>query len=417
MEWEITMRKALLICYYFPPMGGAGVSRPLALFKHLHRYGYECHVLTVKPVAYRMFDPALLKGFDTHNIYRAGSRDPQRLMHLLGVRTVKPAAIRRVKSVSSRFFPDPKVGWVRSAVSLGRTLASNNRYDVIVSTSPPISCHLVAMKLAAECRLPWLADFRDFWTSYPAAESYDSKRFVRRALKLRERIRNRCDRMTAVNLSAADYLGADEVIPNGYDEDLAALWEAPDSMQFTIGLFGSFDANLVPIRPLLDVLAKLREGSPDLFNKIRLLQVGSVASDWLTVELEQFGMTALCEMHSFQPRQDAIRLLSTTSAFYFGLSSQSGSGIIPSRLFEILASGRPILSAVSPESEVEKLIQSTGNGYCFTETSTDGVVKYLSDLITDFGRGQLVITPCPDYSKPYTASRMVEKFAQLLDQL
>ena len=57
-------KRILLICYYFPPLGGAGISRPLALFKHLKKFGYECDVLTVKNVAYHFYAPDLLDGLD-----------------------------------------------------------------------------------------------------------------------------------------------------------------------------------------------------------------------------------------------------------------------------------------------------------------------------------------------------------------
>jgi len=143
-------RKTLLVCYYFPPLGGAGVGRPLALYKHLAESGWECHVLTVKPVVYRVYEPELLDGLDTSRIYRAGSYDPQRLIYLLGSRKVSDAVIRRSKRVSERFFPDPKVGWVKPAIRQGRVVASNNCYDVIISTSPPLSSHLVAKQLATE---------------------------------------------------------------------------------------------------------------------------------------------------------------------------------------------------------------------------------------------------------------------------
>ena len=58
------MNKVLLICYYFPPLGGAGISRPLSLFKHLPEHGIDCDVLTVEPVTYRIYEPELLDGLD-----------------------------------------------------------------------------------------------------------------------------------------------------------------------------------------------------------------------------------------------------------------------------------------------------------------------------------------------------------------
>ncbi|MCK4574663.1 MAG: glycosyl transferase family 1, partial [candidate division Zixibacteria bacterium] len=66
----MTMKRVLLVCYYFPPLGGAGVGRPLSLFRYLPQFGYECDLLTVKPVAYRGYEPELLEGLDQSRIYR-----------------------------------------------------------------------------------------------------------------------------------------------------------------------------------------------------------------------------------------------------------------------------------------------------------------------------------------------------------
>src|SRR5512140_2538291 len=166
--------KVLLICYYFPPLGLAGVTRPLNLFKYLPQHGYDCDVLTVKPVAYRKYEPELLQGLDASRIHRAGSRDPQRLMYLLGIREVNPKTIERGGSLGESLFPDSKVGWVAPAVRLGKRLYRQNSYRAIISTSPPISSHLVGMKLAEQLGVPWVADFRDFWTLRPIEQSYQS---------------------------------------------------------------------------------------------------------------------------------------------------------------------------------------------------------------------------------------------------
>ena len=102
------------------------MGRPLALYKYLPRFGYQCHLLTVKPVAYRMYEPELLDNLDTTYVYRSGSLDPQRLLYLCGLRKVKDKVIRKGRSLSDRFFPDAKVGWVKPALRLGRQLVSNH---------------------------------------------------------------------------------------------------------------------------------------------------------------------------------------------------------------------------------------------------------------------------------------------------
>ena len=263
-------RRVLLICYYFPPLGLGGVGRPLNLFKRLPDYGWECDVLTVKNVAYRAYEPELLDGLDTSRIFRSGSRDPQRLLYLMGVRTVSASAISRGKPVSEKFFPDSKISWVKPAMRLGGKLCRRRGYDVILSTSPPISSHLVGLELSERYDVPLLADFRDFWTIYKAEDVFDDKDQVRKARRLLEEIRTGAAAVTTVNRSIADYLGGGEVITNGYDPDLAGYWrDEPDRERFTIGLLGH-QHDTRQVEPLFEVLQRVESRRPGTLKNVCL---------------------------------------------------------------------------------------------------------------------------------------------------
>ena len=108
---SVNKGRVLLICYYFPPLGGAGVGRTLSLFNELGDFGYDSHVLTVKPVVYRMYEEELLEQLDSSRIFRSGSIDPQRLLYLFGLRKVSSKYADGSRLVSKSFFPVSKVGW------------------------------------------------------------------------------------------------------------------------------------------------------------------------------------------------------------------------------------------------------------------------------------------------------------------
>lgn len=410
-------RKILLVCYYFPPLGGAGIGRPLALFEKLPHFNYDCHILTVKPVAYRVYEPALLDNLDKRKIYRAGSLDPQRLLYLLGVRTVKSGTIEKSKSLSDRFFPDPKAGWVKPAVKLGRTLLTNRKYDLIMSTSPPISAHLVAGKLSKEFNVPWAADFRDYWTSFKPENWYDNERSIKKAYGLMEKIRGEASSITTINETIAEYLGGANVIYNSYDDNLGELWKTPNKKDnFVVGLFGTFN-ELCPVTPLLEVLNRIRESSKHLFEKIRLLQVGDVDRTWLLEKLDEFDMADKCQMVSFQPRYEAVKLLSDCSLFYLGVPEKRDAGLSTGRIYLLLASGRPILAAVPTGSEIGKLVETSGNGFCFQDDNIEDAVEYLIGIIESFSSGTLNIKSLPDYAVKFSSENMVKKFAELFDTI
>ncbi|MEW5993390.1 MAG: hypothetical protein AB1744_03215, partial [Candidatus Zixiibacteriota bacterium] len=332
----MTRGRVLLVCYHFPPVGGPAVGRPLALFKYLPRLGYHCDVLTVKPVAHRVWEPELLDGLDTSSVFRAGSHDPQRLMYLLGMRKMRDAFVHGGSPVSSRFFPDSQVGWIRPAIRLGRTLASNRHYDVILSTSPPVSNHLVARQLSIELKAPWVADFRDFWTRLKAEDQYAKRRQIDKACSLLKSIRDQAALVTAASPSIAAYVKADTVVYNSFDDDLVQLWQPPQTVnQFVIGILGTLN-DICPIRPLLELLAIMRQREPDLHERMRLVQVGRTDESWLLNQLQEFDLADRCEVHLFQKREETIRILSASALLYLALGSETDSGVIPGRLYTLL---------------------------------------------------------------------------------
>ena len=410
-------KKVLLICYYFPPLGGAGVGRPLALFKYLNEFGWECHVLTVKPVAYRVFEPELLEGLPEDNIYRAGSFDPQRLMYLLGIRKVKGSLIARSKPASDKFFPDSKIGWVQSAVKLGRTLLGNRKYDAIISTSPPITAHLVAQSLVKEYVIPWIADFRDYWTSYPIEKTYQSNnKKIRDGNKLLESIIDQSSAITAINESVGNYVKADHIIYNSFDRDHAKLWKEPEMDKFYIGILGSIN-DMCPVEPLFEIILKLREEKPDLYKLIKLVQVGSVDKKWLLPQLEKYNLSDKVEINGIQKRTDTIEILSKSSLMYLALKSEDEKGIIPGRIYTLLSSGRPIMASAHPEGELAKLLKVTGNGFVFNDADIDKAVLYIENLIVSVQEKEFKISPMPDYSLPYASDKVATKFVEILNQL
>ena len=408
------MKRLLLICYYFPPLGLGGVGRPLNLFKKLPDYGYQCDILTVKPVLYRAYEPELLNGLDRARIYRAGSRDPQRLLYMLGMRKVKGGTIDRGRKVSGRFFPDSKVGWVRPALRYGRRLCRRNGYDLLMSTSPPMSSHLIGLDLSAATGIPLVADFRDFWTSFKVEDVFDNPEMIRRGEALLKRIASSAAAVTCANGSIVDYLGAGETITNGYDSDFAVHWKLPpDRERFTIGLLGHQHETTV-LEPLLNLLEGLC-GKLGAKPPIRLLQVGQVDRDRFAGPFRDRGLDIELDLRGLQPREETIRILSGAHVFYIGMSEEQGLRSLPGRLFELVASGRPVVAAAEPDGETARLLHPTGNSICFSNADPDGAVARLAEVAAAFQRGEYHCKPLSDYARQFSSDEMARRFAAVMD--
>ena len=409
--------RVLLVCYYFPPLGLGGVGRPLNLIKRLPQHGWECHVLTVKPVLYRAYEPELLEGLDMSRIFRAGSYDPQRLLYLLGVRKVKAQTISRARPVAERFFPDSKVGWVGPAIRLGRRLHRLHDYAAVISTSPPVSAHLIGLALSRELDLPLIADFRDFWTIYKAEEVYSDEQQRHRGRQMLDRIRDRADALTAVNCSIVEYLGVGEIIPNGYDPETAEYWkQAPSTDAFTIGLLGH-QHDTREIEPLLKLLEGFRARRPDGLKSLRLLQVGEIDAQWFRSLMKERGLDIQIDLRGRQNRAETIRTLSQAHLFFLGISQKEGPGFLPGRTFELIASGRPLLAYCRRDSEVARVVGQSSGGLCFHDDSFDRAVDVLMTQFDSFAAGNYQFAPLCDYARQFSGDELARRFAELLDRL
>lgn len=410
-------RRALLICYYFPPLGMGGIGRPLNLFQELPKLGWDCHVLTVKGVAYRGYEPELSAGLDQTRIHRSGSYDPQRLLYLLGVRQVRAATIAHARAVSSRFFPDSKAGWAGPAVRLGRKLLERESFDVIVSTSPPVSCHLIGRQLSRESGIPWVADFRDYWTIEPVEKSYDNESFIERGNRLLGDIRTQASALTTVNESIRDYLGRGEVIRNAFNESLARLWAVPaHSTHFRIGLLGhQFDEPIWEL--LLDTLLMARNINAEADARIELIQIGQIDQAALMRDIAARSLRCKVVLLGQLSRTETITALNDTHLIYLGMPQRLDFHLIPGRVYDMLPSGRAILCTAPPYGEVAGIIEPTGNGRCFNQWLLVDAAAFLYERVHKFTGGSLTITPNPTYAEPFGSGVQARKFADLFERI
>ena len=237
-------RKIVIVAYFFPPLGLAGTHRPLAWANYLAKAGHKVTVLTVKPIAYPVYDQSQLEQLDSRvEVVRVGSTDPARVAKFLpflarqGVQaTAKDSAARRL------LFPDSKIGFVRPAWRKLKKLLAGDRNTILVTTSPPVSSHLLGLRAKSEGGCKWLADWRDIWGSEPAA---GDDKFRACAVSLTEDILAGADRLTATSPMTVDYwqelTESDKYsfLPNGYDE--SDFTPPRQTRASSIGIYGTIN--------------------------------------------------------------------------------------------------------------------------------------------------------------------------------
>ena len=172
------MKKVLIITYYWPPLGGAGVQRVLKFAKYLPEFGWQPIVLTVENGDAPVIDKSLFtdipkeckiyktKAFQPYNIYKKFTSKPADEKIPSDVLIKKNNSLKEKLSNWIRlnvFLPDAKVGWIPFAFKEGLKIINKENIALIFSSSPPHTVQLIAKKLAKKTGLKLIADLRDPW--------------------------------------------------------------------------------------------------------------------------------------------------------------------------------------------------------------------------------------------------------------
>ena len=169
------MKKILILTYYWPPHGGVGVQRWLKLSKYLLKHNCEPIVYTQSNGISPLEDLSLLNSVSNKiKVLRKKIFEPHRFMSFLKKKPSSDFLIKKDNNFFSKiliwlraniFIPDSRCLWIRPSISFLSQYLKKNHIDVIISTGPPHSMHLIALEIKNKHGIKWVADFRDPWTN------------------------------------------------------------------------------------------------------------------------------------------------------------------------------------------------------------------------------------------------------------
>jgi len=446
---DVILKRVLYITYYFPPSGGSGVQRGLKMVKYLPDAGWKPVVLTLKPedASYPDLDPAMLEDVPSGiRVERTSSWDPYaayaRLMgkdkkDAVGVgflgadhASVKEKFARWVRA--NLFLPDARVGWVRHAVRAGKVLSESPGFDAIVSTGPPHSAHLIGQKLARLTGKPWIADLRDAWPD-PAYQHMlpASSWALKRDTRLRQRALGSSHARIAVTKDLAFHMEGAlkapfEVIRNGFDpEDIARVKEKPRSAWSSMEKAGSqvddflvvHTGNLSPARDPEPLWTALRQASKtNAWPRLRLVFVGKVDPGIHEKALSILGHRVTHV--PYVPHDEAIAWMLVASVLLLPINRVMGSaGIVTGKIYEYLASGRPILALGEPGGEADNLLTEAGAGSLLDYEDAEAVEQAIGQAYAAWERGEAVSGASPERLASYSRKSQAAALASLLDRV
>jgi glycosyltransferase involved in cell wall biosynthesis len=413
--------KVLIVSMYFPPAGGGGVQRPLKLAQYLPALGIETHVLAPDDPKWVHRDAELRVPTQAwvHRVRYIGPRARKPAEELRAADGLERALVQA--SVTSRrlLVPDASVTWNLTAIPAAIRIVRREGIDVVLTTSPPGSVHLVGAAAQKATGVRWLADLRDPLVANPHRRSDTAAARARQATntQLARLVARRADAVSCVSDAIADEMrgleprGLVRTIANGCDFDDFAGLEYEPARRFRITHAGSFFGKRDP-RPFLQAFA---DSGLDAVARF----VGDFRSsdaEWA----EALELGDRLELVGYASRADALRLQRDSEALLLLIPDAGGrgKGVLSGKVFEYIAAGRPVLAAVPPDGAAADLIRETGTGVVVAPDDVDGLRRALEGLHTRFLDGGLPPVELDDDLRTRLSRQArVEETAALLEEL
>jgi glycosyltransferase involved in cell wall biosynthesis len=287
------------------------------------------------------------------------------------------------------FIPDARRWWIRpSARYLAKYLAEHP-VDVVVTTGPPMSVHLIGLKLKKKQNLRWLADFRDPWTSVDFYHELNLMKWAdRKHHRLEREVLEIADAVTVISRGMAEDFKriVDRpyaVITNGYDEDDFRTEEIPLDGKFSIAHFGSMGRARNPLA-LWKVLSDLKAASDDFTRDLVIRLVGSV--DYQVLEsIRQYGLEENLERTGYLEHGQMVRVMKRSQVLLLVINDTPSAKLIATgKLFEYLAARRPVLCLGPEDGDAAEIIRMTNCGVTIETDSLNKLKKSIEQFYHSF---------------------------------
>jgi glycosyltransferase involved in cell wall biosynthesis len=410
------MKKVLLIAYHFPPLGGGGVFRTLKFTKYLPEFGYQPHVLTVKNPMYRIKDPTLIREIPSSaKVYRTFSFE-----HIV-------LRAPRLLKINLKWFyiPDENIGWLPFGVFTGTRLVKKEKIDVIYATSPTWTSLLIGFLLKRKTKKPLVLDFRDPWTNnylsrYPTEFHKNLERTMEKTvLTQADYVTVATDLMKDALLKNYPFLKSKiETITNGFDsEDFKDLKIRKKTGKFSITYVGSIYGSITA-EPFLVALKELVEEKKECRENIEVLFVGSYGRETphlvrklrLEKNVRFIEYVSHREGLEFMVNSQVLLLLIT-------IEESKGKAILTGKLFEYLASRKPIIAIAPEDGLAAAVINSSNSGAVVSPRNVLRIKTTIFEFYQQWSTGKLSATTDLESIEMYNRKFLTRKLAQIFESL
>jgi len=411
------MQRILFIAYFYPPLGGPAVQRPLKTIKYLKQAGFYVDVLTVGDIQFHSYDHSLLEESQADHIYRVKSHDVMSMFTRFRVKKSVGDAVyfgtpeRFKKIVRGMFIIDDKIGWLSPAYKYGLSLIKTNTYDCILATVGPLTAGMVALKLHKKTKLPFYVDYRDLMSL---------RKYSTFLTKLQKNITAHYEKKMLTAATGAFFVGSklrdimidhfgdflspkSTVVYNGYDESdfTDTIAKTPTNIRyirFVGNIYGHTSVEFF-IQALTEMVS-----ADEIPENICFEFIGNYYTEtlkWLNTD----KLKPFIHIHPQCTHSEAIVAMLSSDLLLLFISTQDGEEYITGKVFEYIRSQRPILAMVSPRSEVAGILRELGHQYICNMEDVASIKGYLRDFFS--GKPDLQLHFSDTYSRENQTNNII----------
>ncbi len=404
---EPKQKKLLIITYYWPPAGGPGVQRWLKFVKYLPEFDVQPIVYVPENPTYPIVDAHLeTEVSDKAVILKKSIFEPYQLASFLSknkTKKISSGIIPNQKKQSfldkfllwirgNLFIPDARVFWVKPSVQYLEKYIRANEIDMIVTSGPPHSLHLIGLELKQKLNLKWLADFRDPWTTIGYHKSLRLSSYAaKRHKQLEHQVLNSADTIIVTSKTTKTEFQAITskpitVITNGFDVE--KVEQQTLDVKFSLAHIGSFLSERNPLI-LWESLVELLQELPDFKSHLEIKLMGAVSQEVLET-ISQFGLNSYLNNLGYVSHDEAVAHQRKSQVLLLiEINSEDTKSIIPGKLFEYMVSERPIVAIGPKDSDFAEIIINTNTGVFFDYSEKARLKQTIFDYYHQFLEGKL----------------------------
>lgn len=418
--------KVLIITYYWPPAGGSGVQRWLKFVKYLRDFDIEPIVFTADDPDYAIKDESLLEEIPQDlEVLKQRIWEPNKLMGKgkqtsAGFLNPRPTFFGQISHYirANYFIPDARKYWIKPSVKFLKAYLKNSDVDIIITTGPPHSLHLIGLELKKTLPIKWIADFRDPWTEIDYFHQLPlTKKSLAKHKELEEEVIQNADAVLVVGDTMRSKMEAlnknIHVITNGFDGELSN-YQTNFNKKFTMTHVGMMNADRNP-KMLWKVLKDIMLNDPDFKENFQLKLVGKIAPAILS-DIQFYDLEKYVSIVDYLPHKEVLEVQRSSQILLLVVNNvPSAKGIITGKIFEYLQAKRPILAIGPTDGDMAEIINNTNSGEIIGFEDSDDLKSVILDYYNSYKNGDLNVNS--DNIEQYHRKSLTKELSQVIKNL